>query len=81
MLFQEVSGENVILDLASESYFGLDVIGTREWSLLEAGACVAAMLDVLMDGVRSGKGGVGKRCGGVDGEFAGGSHYVCELNT
>ena len=37
MLFQEVSGENVILDLASESYFGLDVIGTREWSLLEAG--------------------------------------------
>lgn len=33
-LFQEVSGECVILDLASESYFGLDETGTRIWQLL-----------------------------------------------
>lgn len=33
-LFQEVSGEAVLLDLASERYFGLDPVGTRIWSLL-----------------------------------------------
>lgn len=34
VLFQEVGGEAVILDLASESYFGLDQVGTRIWNLL-----------------------------------------------
>jgi hypothetical protein len=34
-LFQEVSGETVILDLKSEQYFGLDEIGTRIWQLLQ----------------------------------------------
>ena len=33
-LFQEISGEAVLLDLASEQYFGLDAIGTRIWTLL-----------------------------------------------
>jgi hypothetical protein len=49
VLFQEVSGEMVLLDLASESYFGLDKIGARVWGLLESGASVGDMLDVLMD--------------------------------
>ena len=49
VLFQEVSGETVLLDLASESYFGLDVVGTRVWALLESGASVGDMLDVLLD--------------------------------
>jgi hypothetical protein len=49
VLFQEVSGETVLLDLASESYFGLDVIGTRVWGLLESGVSVGDMLDVLLD--------------------------------
>jgi hypothetical protein len=34
VLFQEVSGESVLLDLASEQYFGLDEVGTRVWQLL-----------------------------------------------
>ena len=38
VLFQEVSGEMVLLDLNSEQYFGLDEIGARIWSLLESGA-------------------------------------------
>ncbi len=48
VLFQEVNGETVLLDLASENYFGLDVIGTRVWGLLELGSSVGEMLDVLM---------------------------------
>jgi hypothetical protein len=34
VLFQEVGGEAVLLNLASESYFGLDPVGTRVWQLL-----------------------------------------------
>lgn len=35
VLFQEVGGEAVLLDLASEQYFGLDPVGTRIWALLD----------------------------------------------
>jgi hypothetical protein len=34
VLTQEVGGETVILDLKSETYFGLDEVGTRIWQLL-----------------------------------------------
>ena len=34
VLAQEVGGESVLLDLASEQYFGLDPVGTRIWELL-----------------------------------------------
>lgn len=36
VLFQEVGGEAVLLDLASEQYFGLDPVGTRIWELIDA---------------------------------------------
>ena len=49
VLFQEVSGELVLLDLSSESYFGLDAIGARIWGLLESGASVGNVLDTLME--------------------------------
>ena len=48
VLFQEVSGETVLLDLASESYFGLDEIGARIWALLESGSSVGDTIDTLM---------------------------------
>ena len=35
VLFQEVGGEAVLLDLASEQYFGLDPVGTRIWDLID----------------------------------------------
>ena len=35
VVFQEVSGEMVLLDLNSEQYFGLDEVGTRVWELLK----------------------------------------------
>lgn len=34
VLAQEVGGEAVLLDMASEQYFGLDPVGTRIWELL-----------------------------------------------
>ena len=37
ILFRELDGESVILSLDSETYFGLDEVGTRIWELLRAG--------------------------------------------
>ncbi|MDZ4728457.1 MAG: PqqD family protein [Xanthomonadales bacterium] len=47
-LFQEVSGETVILDLASESYFGLNEVGSRIWSLLESGKSQEEAHEILL---------------------------------
>ncbi|RPH97014.1 MAG: PqqD family protein [Lysobacterales bacterium] len=49
VLFQEVSGETVLLDLASEQYFGLDAVGTRVWQLLGAGASAEAVVETLLE--------------------------------
>ena len=46
-LFQEVGGEAVLLDLASERYFGLDPVGTRIWSLLGDDDRLQAVCDAL----------------------------------
>ena len=46
-LFQEVGGEAVLLDLASERYFGLDPVGTRIWTLLADHDSLQAVADVL----------------------------------
>ncbi len=34
VLVQDVGGEAVLLDLASEQYFGLDPVGARMWALI-----------------------------------------------
>ena len=49
VLFQEVSGETVLLDLSSENYFGLDEIGTRIWEMLNGGASVGEVVDALLE--------------------------------
>jgi hypothetical protein len=48
VLFQEVGGETVLLDLESEHYFGLDAVGTRIWGLIGEGASVGGMVDTLL---------------------------------
>jgi hypothetical protein len=35
MLFNEIDGEVVILSIENSEYFGLDMIGSRIWELLE----------------------------------------------
>jgi len=49
VLFQEVSGETVLLDLNSESYFGLDEVGTRIWALIQEGRAVGEVVATLLE--------------------------------
>ena len=48
VLFQEVAGEIVLLDLESENYFGLDAVGARIWGLLQTGSKVGEAVDALL---------------------------------
>jgi hypothetical protein len=47
-LFQDVGGEAVLLDLASESYLGLDEVGTRIWRLLQKNGHLQAVFYALL---------------------------------
>ena len=49
VLAQELDGETVLLDLASESFFGLDEVSTRVWQLLGDGAGRAEIIDRLLE--------------------------------
>ena len=48
ILSQELAGETVLLDLASESYFVLDAVGTRVWQLLNEGQDDSVLIDTLL---------------------------------
>ena len=48
VLSQEVAGETVLLDLASESYFGLDEVGTRVWQMLKTGRDPEVIVESLL---------------------------------
>ena len=49
VLVRELEGESVLLNLKSESYFGLDEIGTRMWSALVGSPSVEAAFDALLE--------------------------------
>ena len=46
---QEVGGETVLLDLKSESYFGLDEVGTRVWQLLQENGDMALVIETILE--------------------------------
>lgn len=48
VISQEVSGETVLLDLASENYFGLDEVGTRVWQLIRETGDLQAVYSTLL---------------------------------
>jgi hypothetical protein len=48
VLVQEVDDESVLLNLASEQYFGLDEVGTRMWQALSSCDSVQAAHDQLL---------------------------------
>ena len=48
VMFRELEGESVILDLDSESYFGLDQVGTRIWQAVTEADSIQAAYDVLL---------------------------------
>lgn len=45
----EVSGETVLLDLESESYVGLDEVGTRVWQLVKETNELQLIFDTLLE--------------------------------
>ncbi len=49
VMFRELDGESVLLNLDSERYYGLDPVGTRMWETLVASATVQAGFDRLLD--------------------------------
>ena len=49
VVFRELDGEAVILNLGSGTYFGLDEVGTRAWALIEAHGDLRAVYDTLLD--------------------------------
>jgi len=49
VMLQELGGESVLLDLKSESYFGLDAVGTRIWQLFEQDGNLEVVHAALLD--------------------------------
>lgn len=49
VIVRELSGESVILDLKSGSYFGLNGVGTRAWMLMAQGASLRDVNAALTD--------------------------------
>ena len=48
VLFREFDGEAVILNLDTESYLGLDDVGTRMWTVLTHQPSIQAAYDILL---------------------------------
>ncbi|MBN2145762.1 MAG: PqqD family protein [Anaerolineales bacterium] len=49
VIFREISGEAVILNVASGKYYGLDDVGTRMWALLAEFGCLAPVSQALLE--------------------------------
>lgn len=47
VLFQEVAGDTVLLNMESEYYFGLNATGTRVWELLSQDESPESVFQVL----------------------------------
>ena len=48
VLFREVSGESVMLNVKDASYLGLDDVGTRIWTALTSSDSIQAAYEVLL---------------------------------
>lgn len=49
VLFQELQGEAVLLNLSSGMYFGLDPVGTRIWQLIGEHGKLSDVVQVMVD--------------------------------
>ena len=47
VIYRELSGETVLLNLESGVYYGLDAVGTRVWQLLQEGRTITSVCDVM----------------------------------
>lgn len=49
VIFQDLDGEAVLLNMQTEIYFGLDAMGTRIWHLLQKHGVVRPVARLLLD--------------------------------
>ncbi len=49
IVFKEIDGEAVLLDLEQGTYFGLDPIGTRVWQTLVEHGCARPVVALLLE--------------------------------
>jgi Coenzyme PQQ synthesis protein D (PqqD) len=49
VLARRAADETVLLDLTSETYFGLNAVGSRVWELAQPGASVGAVVTTLLE--------------------------------
>jgi hypothetical protein len=49
VVFRDLEGEAVILDLASGRYFGLNAVGTRIWTLLDQGTSIEEIVRTVAE--------------------------------
>lgn len=49
IVFKEIDGEAVLLDLEQGTYFGLDPIGTRVWQTLVEHGCARPVVAPLLE--------------------------------
>jgi hypothetical protein len=49
IVFREVDGEAVILNLESGVYFGLDQVGTRIWQLIQEHGSLQTVFETMCD--------------------------------
>jgi hypothetical protein len=49
ILIRELEGEAVLLNLKTETYFGLDDVGMRMWQVLTTSASIREAYEVLLD--------------------------------
>ena len=49
VLFHEIDGEAVLLDLKTKIYFGLNKVGTRLWHLIHQHSSLHKIFEIMMD--------------------------------
>lgn len=49
VMFRELEGESVLLNIDTETYFGLDDVGTRFWIVLKDSDSIQDAYEILLD--------------------------------
>ena len=49
VIFRNLEGEAIILNLATGIYFGLDAVGTRMWTVLAESSSVRCVVDAIRE--------------------------------
>ncbi len=48
VIFNDLQGEVVLLNLKTGTYFGLDPVGTRAWQLIQDHGCLGPVKDAML---------------------------------